>query len=108
MKGRLDEAMAAYRRAIALAPDYAEAYCNLGECLRHKEEFAEALAATKRGHDLGSRRRGWSYPSARWVRECQGLVGLDGREHAVLRGEAQPPGAAGKNRYARPRHYKKP
>ena len=28
--GRLDEAVAAYRKAIALKPDYAESHCNLG------------------------------------------------------------------------------
>jgi serine/threonine protein kinase/Flp pilus assembly protein TadD len=74
-KGRLAEAVAAYRRAIELKPDYAEAHCDLGLALRRQGEFTQALAALKRGHELGSRRPDWPYPSARWVAECQRLVG---------------------------------
>jgi tetratricopeptide (TPR) repeat protein len=78
-KGRLEDSVAAYRRAIELWPDYAEAHCDLGLALRHQGEFTLALAALQRGHELGSRRPDWPYPSGQWVKECQRLVDLNGR-----------------------------
>jgi tetratricopeptide (TPR) repeat protein len=74
LKRRTSEAVAAYRQAIALQRDHAEAHCNLAVVLRNQGEFAAALATMKRGHELGSRRPDWPYPSARWVEECQRLV----------------------------------
>ena len=44
-KGQLDEAIAAYRQAIALKPNYPEAYSNLGNALRDKGQLDEAIAA---------------------------------------------------------------
>jgi tetratricopeptide (TPR) repeat protein len=44
-QGRLDEAAAQYRRAIAIRPDYAPAYNNLGVVLQTRGQIAEALAA---------------------------------------------------------------
>ena len=105
--GRFAEAVAAYRRVIELRPDYAEAHCKLGSTLRRQGEFVQALAAFKRGHGLGSRRPDWRYPSAQWVRECQRLVELDGREQAVLRGETQPADAAERNECAQLCYYKR-
>jgi tetratricopeptide (TPR) repeat protein len=106
-QGRLGEAIAAYCRAIELKPDYAEAHCNLGGALRHQANFAESVAALKQGHELGSRRPDWPYPSARWVREGQRLLELDGRERPVVRGEVQPADAAERNEYAQLCYYKK-
>ena len=63
----VDEALAAYRRAIELMPDHAESHCNLGIMLWKQGEFAQALIALERGHELGSRRKDWRYPSAQWV-----------------------------------------
>jgi tetratricopeptide (TPR) repeat protein len=107
LSGRLDEAVAAYRRALQLKPDAAMAHCNLGHALRQQGAFAKALAALQRGHELGSRKSDWPYPSAQWVRQCQRLVELDGRLPAVLTGEAQPQGAAERNEYAELCYYKK-
>ena len=42
---RLNEAAAAYRHAIRIKPDYAEAYCNLGTALRQAGKADEAIAA---------------------------------------------------------------
>jgi tetratricopeptide (TPR) repeat protein len=43
--GRLDEAKASYTQAIALKPDYAEAYCNLGITLQELGRLDEAKAS---------------------------------------------------------------
>jgi serine/threonine-protein kinase len=90
----LQEAEAAYREAIRLKPDYAEAYCNLGQLLQGQGRFAEALESLRRGHDLGGKSPGWRSPSADWARQCERFVELDRMLPAVLRGEARPATAA--------------
>src|SRR5258708_35959061 len=52
--------------------------------------FAEARAAVKRGHELGTKRRGWPYPSAAWVRYAERLAALEAQLPALLKGEFQP------------------
>jgi tetratricopeptide (TPR) repeat protein/serine/threonine protein kinase len=91
-QGDMPGAVAAYRKAVALKPDYAEAHCNLGHALRRQGEFRPALEELRRGHELGSKRRGWQYPSANWVRQCERLVELDGRLPDFLDGKAAPAG----------------
>ena len=49
---RLDEAIAHYRKAIALGPDYAPAYNNLGSALRANQRRDEAVAAYNRALQL--------------------------------------------------------
>jgi predicted O-linked N-acetylglucosamine transferase (SPINDLY family) len=44
-QGRLNEAIAAYRQAIGIKPDYAEAYSNLGNALKDQGKLEEAIAA---------------------------------------------------------------
>ena len=44
-QGRLEEARAAYQRAVALAPDHADARYNLGVVLRDQGRMAQAQAA---------------------------------------------------------------
>jgi serine/threonine protein kinase/tetratricopeptide (TPR) repeat protein len=77
--GRPDEAVPAYRKAIALRPDHAESHCNLGIALWQQGELVPTLISLERGHELGSRHKDWSYPSAQWVRECRRQLELDGR-----------------------------
>jgi eukaryotic-like serine/threonine-protein kinase len=102
-------AVAEFRKAIRLRPDYAEAHCNLGHVLRKQGRFAEALEATRRGHEIGSKRPGWAYPSARWVKESERLVELDRKLAAIRRGDAAPAGAEERIELARfcaiTRHY---
>src|SRR5262249_49919795 len=43
MEGRLDEAIASYRRVIELAPAAAPAHCNLGIILGRKGQTEEAI-----------------------------------------------------------------
>jgi serine/threonine-protein kinase len=88
--GDLPGAIAANRAAIHLQPDSAEAHCNLGQALRQAGDFAGALAELRRGHELGSRRPGWPYPSAEWVRQTERMAALAGRLETVLGGEAGP------------------
>jgi tetratricopeptide (TPR) repeat protein len=91
---QLDEAIRAYEAAIQINPTYAEAYCNLGDVLRQQGRFAESLAAYKRGHELSSRKPGWRFPSAQWVRQAEQLARLDERLSDILQGKARPKDAA--------------
>jgi tetratricopeptide (TPR) repeat protein len=83
-----------YQAALAIDPNHPEAHCNLGHTRMRQGRFTDALAALKTGHELGSRRAGWPYPSAAWVREAERLVRLDARLSTVLSGDAQPADAA--------------
>lgn len=85
-RGKLPEAIATGREAIRLKPDYAEAHCNLGRALREQGQYAESLAELRTGHQLGSKRPDWRYPSAAWVAQAEQL--------AVLAGTARPADAA--------------
>ena len=44
MKSKHDEAIAEYREAIRLKPDFAEAHNNLGNALQAKGKLDEAIA----------------------------------------------------------------
>jgi serine/threonine protein kinase/Tfp pilus assembly protein PilF len=88
--GKLVEAAAAYRAAIRLKPEFAEAHCNLGHVLLEQGDYAEALVMRRRGHELGTKQPGWNYPSARWVAEAGRMLGLAERLPAVLAGDDAP------------------
>jgi serine/threonine-protein kinase len=89
-QGKVDEAIACFRKAIALDPKLAEAHCNLGLALARQGRFAESLAALRRGHELGSKRSGWPYPSAAWLRQAEANVALEAKLPAFLKGEFRP------------------
>ena len=89
-QGKLADAMAEYREAIRIKPDHAEAHCNLADVLKRQGRFREALEHYRRGHELGSRRPDWQYPSAEWVRTAELQVALEARLPAILRGDEQP------------------
>jgi tetratricopeptide (TPR) repeat protein len=91
-QGKLDEAIAAFRAAIRLRPDHAEAHCNLGGVLKRQGDYAGALAMYRKGHELGSRRPDWRYPSAKWVADAERKLTLANRLSAILRGEEKPGG----------------
>src|SRR5439155_5282945 len=78
-RGKLDEAIACFEKAIALDPKKTEAHLNLGLALMQQGEFARAIPALRRGHELGSRTRGWPYPSAAWLRKAEQMLRLDDR-----------------------------
>jgi serine/threonine protein kinase/Tfp pilus assembly protein PilF len=89
-KSRWEEAIVAFRETLRLRPLYAEAHCNLGLALKWHGDFRQALEELRRGHELGSKNARWSYPSVRWVRECEHLVRLEGRLSSCLAGTTIP------------------
>jgi tetratricopeptide (TPR) repeat protein len=93
-RGKSDEAAAAYRETIRLRPKAPKAHCLLGQILCEQGNFAEGLKMVRRGHELGAKQPGWTLPSARWVREAEGLAALEARLPAVLKGEDRPGGTA--------------
>jgi serine/threonine-protein kinase len=88
--GRLDEAIAEYREAIRLKADYAEVHCNLGNALRSQGDYVGSLAMYRKGHELGSKRPGWPFPSAQWVAQAERLVEVDGKLPAIFSGKVKP------------------
>ncbi len=50
--GQLEEAIGIYRRAVAIAPDYAEIHNNLGNALRSAGQPADAVASLRRAAKL--------------------------------------------------------
>jgi serine/threonine-protein kinase len=88
------ESISAYREAIRLDPGYPEAHCNLGHAFQSLGQFAEALPEFQRGHELGSQRPEWPYPSARWVERCRRQADLAARLPAILSGRERPADAA--------------
>ncbi len=52
LAGRLDEAVAAGRKAVTLNPDYAEAHNNLGIVYYERDELDEAIACYRRAVEL--------------------------------------------------------
>ena len=52
------------------------------------------MAAFQRGHELGTKRPGWAYPSAEWVRQTENMAAMESKLPAFLRGEFQPKDAA--------------
>ena len=93
-QGQTREAEAEFREALRIRPDVAEIHCNLGQLLGRSRRFAEALKELRRGHELGSRRPGWSYPSAEWIRQTKRVAGPEVRLPDVLKGEDEPADAA--------------
>jgi tetratricopeptide (TPR) repeat protein len=89
-QGKVAEAEAAYREALRHRPDYPEAHCNLGYLMQNQGRFTEALAFYRRGHELGSKTPGWSYPSGEWVKKCERFVALEARLPALLKGDSRP------------------
>ena len=51
-QGKLDEAVACYRRALELKPDFAEAHNNLGVALKDQGKLDEAVACYRRALEL--------------------------------------------------------
>lgn len=88
---RATEAKSSYRAAIKADPNYAEAHCNLGGLLmRETDRFAEAVKLLTRGHELGSAREDWQYPSTQWVALAKRRLALD-EKITAFQNDAQSP-----------------
>jgi len=46
--GQLDDAVASYRRAMEIKPDYAEPHCNMGFALQDLGRYDEAISVIKK------------------------------------------------------------
>ncbi len=84
---RPGDAIPLLREAHRRRPDDANVCCNLGHALLGAGRVNEGLTVLERGHALGQRKPGWSYPSAAWVeraRRMQALLpSLDGGAEAA-------------------------
>jgi serine/threonine-protein kinase len=89
-KSQVDEAILCYQKALALDPRNAVIHCYLGHALSRQGRFAEALASLKRGHELGSKRPGWGFPSAQWVRQAERLAAMEAKLPVFRKGEYRP------------------
>lgn len=87
LQGRDKEAEAAYREAIRLNPDQAEAHYNLGILLMEVGDYRGALSELRTSNELGSKRPNWSTSTSKWIRK---LEALDDRLPAILKGEDKP------------------
>lgn len=62
----------------------------MGKSIRRRVQYAEEVDELRRGHELGSKRVDWPYPSASWVARAERLATLADRLPAVLSGEVEP------------------
>jgi tetratricopeptide (TPR) repeat protein len=84
--GKLDQTIAADRETIRREPGNAKVYFQLGGILRAQGDFAEAIALYRKGHELGSKQPGWSYPSEQWLRMAEQEAARTERFNVLLRG----------------------
>jgi hypothetical protein len=103
----LEGAIACFRKAIELDPKAAYSHCKLGLTLQKQGKFVAALAALQTGHELGSKRKDWTYPSEQWVQEAKQLVALEPRLPDVLSGKQSPTDAAERLGFAKLCYYKR-
>ena len=75
-RGELAAAEAAYRQALELDGDMPLAQCRLGEVLIQQGRMQDGLPLVLAGHDRGSRRADWSYPSAQWCERARTLASM--------------------------------
>ena len=82
-----EKAIEAYERAIELEP-IGEDMCNLGWVHVGLGDYAQAAAWFEKGHELGSRQPGWSYPSALWLEDWRAVAERESQLLALLEGRA--------------------
>ncbi len=83
-------AVEAYKSCLRYNPTFAEAHCNLGQTFKDLGQLRAALAALEKGHELGTRAKGWRYASADWVKQCRQLIALDAELTAFLKRPSAP------------------
>ena len=93
------------RRRSASGPTTPRPTATSATSCSSKAAPARPSPSYRKGHELGSKRPDWRYPSAELVRQAERLVALEARLPAVLRGEDQPRDAAEWTRIRRNRRY---
>jgi tetratricopeptide (TPR) repeat protein len=73
-QGKIEAAIEDCTKAIRLGPDGAEPHCNLGQLLMRQGRFQEAVPCLRRGHELGSKRAEWTFPSAKWLEAAERMA----------------------------------
>ncbi|MBY0233043.1 MAG: hypothetical protein K2W96_27490, partial [Gemmataceae bacterium] len=90
----------ALRRACELDEGHAEAFCNLGLLLARQGRLDEGARFLRQGHALGAKRKGWPYPSARWLDEAEAARALLPRLPEVIAGKDKPADTGERLRWA--------
>ena len=83
----LSGAIEAYEKAIGFEP-IGEDHCNLGWVYVGLGDYAQAADYFERGHALGSKQEGWSYPSASWLEDWRTVAEREEHIFALLDGRA--------------------
>ncbi len=84
--GQLDGAIAAYQRALAIDPNYAAVYINLGRAYARQSRWSEAEAAFRRGLEIWERDLGSAHPAV--AEALNGFAELRYLERRYTEGEA--------------------
>jgi tetratricopeptide (TPR) repeat protein len=80
----------ALRTALRFDPSNPYAHCNLAMALEEAGDFAGARTHYLRGHELGSARPNWSFPTEAWAESAERLQNLASHFEAFENAEWQP------------------
>jgi tetratricopeptide (TPR) repeat protein len=89
-RGKVEEAMEHYRRALQLEPRLDQAYEGLGEALMRQGQFAQAREAFRRSVDLLAPGSPYRPGALQQLQKCQRLLELDEKLPAILEGKLKP------------------
>ncbi len=88
--GQFDEGIATYRRAIEVDPTNPLTHVNVGFALQGLGRFVESLTEFRRGQELGKNQPSLKDRLAQLVRQAEGIVAMESKLPAFLKGEFQP------------------
>ena len=89
-RGKRDEAIGEYRKAIELKPDFAEALENLAGALHSQANEAEAIIAFKKARDAVRDDKARVKMIDSWIAEAEKSAGLVARLSALAQGTERP------------------
>jgi tetratricopeptide (TPR) repeat protein len=92
--GSCEAIVAAYRQAIALWPEHAQAHLRLGFILQLQGDFANALPLLRRGDELSSKANPRGHSPCPEVTDCERLIELDRKLPQLRSGVVQATGPA--------------